>query len=299
MAENPFDPGANGAYRRWADEKRRGYELRARDDFPLLVDIDADGSIDDAAMSIIRDHVRRYNFALYRMREPSADHLAAVKHIGRQMGLRDLDRNLCAPEDRVTRLTVKPVEGARYIPYTNKPIGWHTDGYYNPMHQRVLAMVLHCQQPAAEGGVNQLLDHDMAYIHLRDEDPAFVEALSRPRVMCIPPNVVDGEELRPQTCSAVFMTEQEAPQQAPALTMRFSKRKHNIIWAGDNRTREALHCLFEFLESDSPWHVRYRLNAGEGVINNNVLHTRSGFRDDAANPRIYYRARYYNRINIQ
>ena len=297
MPENPFDLANCAAYRRWADAKRRGYDLRARDDFPLLVDIDADGGIDDAALAMIRDHVDRYNFALYRFREESSDHLEAVKRIGRRMGLKDLDRNLCAPEDRITRLAVKPVEGARYIPYTNKPIGWHTDGYYNPRHQRVLAMVLHCQNPAAEGGANQLLDHDMAYIHLRDQDPAFVEALSQPQAMCIPPNVVDGEELRPQTCSAVFLTEREEGQ-APALAMRFSKRKHNIIWAGDSRTQEALHCLFEFLESDSPWHVEYRLNAGEGVINNNVLHTRSGFRDDAASPRIYYRARYYNRINI-
>ncbi len=295
MAENPFDLDNTAAYRRWADAKRRAWDLRARDDFPLLVDIDADGHIDDTALATIRDHVDRYNFALYRMRGKSGDHLEAVKRIGRRMGLQELDRNLCAPEDRITRLTVKPVEGARYIPYTNKPIGWHTDGYYNPMHQRVLAMVLHCQQPAAEGGVNQLLDHDMAYIHLRDQDPAFIEALSRPDVMCIPPNVVDGEELRPQTCSAVFMVEDTGD--APALAMRFSKRKHNIIWADDSPTREALDCLFEFLESDSPWHVRYRLNAGEGVINNNVLHTRSGFRD-GERPRIYYRARYYNRINI-
>jgi len=115
-------------------------------------------------------------------------------------------------------------------------------------------------------------------------------------VMCIPPNVVDGEQLRPQTCSPVFLTEPGGD--APALAMRFSKRKHNIIWSDDGCTREALQCLFEFLESDSPWHLEYRLNAGEGVINNNVLHTRSGFSDDARRPRIYYRARYYNRINI-
>jgi len=33
-----------------------------------------------------------------------------------------------------------------------------------------------------------------------------------------------------------------------------------------------------------------------GVICNNVLHTRSAFRDDPAHPRLLYRARYYDRI---
>ena len=81
--------------------------------------------------------------------------------------------------------------------------------------------------------------------------------------------------------------------------MRFSKRKHNIVWSDDILTQEALDCLFKFLESDTPYTVVYRLNAGEGVINNNVLHTRSAFVDDPAHKRVYYRARYYNRINIQ
>jgi hypothetical protein len=162
------------------------------------------------------------------------------------------------------------------------------------MHQRVLAMVLHCQQPAAEGGINQLLDPDMAYIHLRDREPRYIEALSQPAVMCIPENVENGEIIRPQTCSAVFMQEQDH-----SLGMRFSKRKRNIIWADDALTQEALDCLFEFLDSDSPYHVEYRLKAGEGVINNNVLHTRSAFKDNVEHKRIYYRARYYNRIHIQ
>jgi hypothetical protein len=282
-------------YRQWANAKRAGYEDRSAEDFPLVLDIAANGDIDSRTLEIIRQHIDKYNFALYRLAAPVDDHLASVKNIGRQMGLKELDRNLCAPEDRITRLTVQDHgRPNQYIPYTNKAIGWHTDGYYNPLHQRVLAMVLHCQQPAAEGGVNQLLDQDMAYIHLRDQNPRYVEALSEPEVMCIPQNVENGKLIRPQTCSAVFMQEEDH-----SLGMRFSKRKHNIIWAKDAVTQEALHCLFEFLDSDSPYHVQYRLNSGEGVINNNVLHTRSAFKDDAEHKRIYYRARYYNRIRIQ
>jgi hypothetical protein len=282
------------AYLQWVEHKQAAYEKRKSNDFPLIIDIQKDGTIDDSALKIIDEHIHSYNFALYRMAGEIENHLDAVKHIGRQMGLLELDKNLCAREDRTTRLTVQDKGRAhQYIPYSNKPIGWHTDGYYNPLHQRVLAMVLHCEQPAAEGGENQLLDPDMLYIHLRNQNPEFIKALSQPQVMCIPENIEDGVLIRPQTCSAVFLQEQDHD-----LAMRYSKRKRNIIWADDGLTREALQCLEEYLESDSPYHIRYRLNAGEGVINNNVLHTRTAFTDSPDSKRVFYRARYYNRINI-
>ncbi len=283
------------AYQQWADAKRAAFDQRGSNDFALVIDIDGDGTIAAPALQEIAQQIERYNFAIYRMNGPIDDHLAALRHIGAQLGLKELDKNLCAREDRITRLTVQDQGRANfYIPYSNRAIGWHTDGYYNPMHQRVLAMVLHCEQPAAEGGENQLLDPDLVYIHLRDENPLFIEALSQPQVMCIPENIEDGELIRPQTCSAVFLEEDDA-----ALAMRFSKRKHNIIWADDALTREALDCLFKFLESDTHYVVNYRLNTGDGVIIYNVLHTRSAFMDDIQHKRVYYRARYYNRINIE
>ena len=282
------------AYRQWADDKQRAYEKRQSADFPLIIKIHNNGGIPQKELQLIDQQIRDYNFALYHLDGQVQDHLAAVKNIGKQMGLQELDKNLCAREDRITRLTVQQSGRANhYIPYSNKAIGWHTDGYYNPFEQRVQALVLHCEQPAAQGGENQLLDQDMAYIHLRNQNPRFIEALSQPRVMCIPENVEGGVQIRPQTCSAVFMQEQDH-----ALAMRYSKRKRHIIWADDVLTQEALACLVEFLESDSPYHIRYRLNAGEGVINNNVLHTRSAFTDSADSKRVFYRARYYNRINI-
>jgi hypothetical protein len=282
------------AYQQWVDYKKGVYDKRKSDDFPLIMEIHQDGYIPPAELRVIEQHIRDYNFALYRIQGEIDNHLDTVKNIGRQMGLHELDKNLCAREDRITKLTVQDSGRANhYIPYSNKAIGWHTDGYYNPFHQRVLAMVLHCEQPAAEGGENQLLDPDMVYIHLRNQEPRFIQALSQPQVMCIPENVEDGVLIRPQTCSAVFLQENDH-----TLAMRYSKRKRNIIWADDEVTREALECLVAYLESDSPYHIRYRLNAGEGVINNNVLHTRTAFTDASDSKRVFYRARYYNRINI-
>lgn len=90
-----------------------------------------------------------------------------------ELGLNKLDDNLCADEDSITSLQV--VETARhtsYIPYTNKRLSWHTDGYYNPPERQIRGMLLHCVENAMAGGENQLLDHEWAYIHLRDENPA-------------------------------------------------------------------------------------------------------------------------------
>lgn len=285
----------DSAYRQWAESKQAAYEKRKLSDFQLIVDIHQDGTIPPPALNTIRQQIRDYNFALYRINGEKIDHLSAVKRIGQQMGLKELDKNLCAREDRITQLSVKESGRANhYIPYSNKAISWHTDGYYNPLHQRVLAMVLHCQQPAVEGGENQLLDPDMAYIHLRNQNPLYIQALSQPGVMCIPQNIEDNVLIRPETCTAVFIQEHNH-----GLAMRFTKRKRNIIWSDDELTREALDCLLQFLDADTPYHIRYRLNAGEGVINNNVLHTRSAFVDSAESKRVYYRARYYNRIQIQ
>jgi hypothetical protein len=294
------------AYKNWKNYKKDSYERRATDNFSFIVGIDADGTIPQTSVSIIHHHLKRYNFAFYKMNdagsEATADTTAAIKRIGEQLGLLALDKNLCAQEDRLTQLTVaEQGRATKYIPYTNKAIGWHTDGYYNPMHQRVLAMVMHCQHAAACGGENDVLDPDMVYIHVRDQNPDFIRALSQPKVMCIPANIEDGVQIRAQTCSAVFMPEvgeHAGSTEVPVLAMRYSKRKRNIIWANDELTREALNCLEEFIESDSPWHLRYRLKAGEGVINNNVLHTRTAFTDDAEHKRVYYRARYYNRIKL-
>ena len=66
------------------------------------------------------------------------------------------------------------------------PIKWHTDGYYNPPERQVRSFVLHCVHSAAQGGENRLLDHEIAYLMLRDENADFIRALSTADAMTIP-----------------------------------------------------------------------------------------------------------------
>ena len=97
---------------------------------------------------------------------------APVRQLGQQLGLERLDDNLCSDDDSITSLKVvgKSREG-EYIPYTNKRLNWHTDGYYNRPDRQIRGVILHCVQPAAAGGESALMDHEIAYIQLRDENP--------------------------------------------------------------------------------------------------------------------------------
>ena len=79
--------------------------------------------------------------------------------------------------------------GNQYIPYTNKALSWHTDGYYNVLDKQIFGIIMHCVRPAAEGGVNSLLNPENVYIALRDENPAYIEALMHPEAMTIPDNI--------------------------------------------------------------------------------------------------------------
>jgi hypothetical protein len=214
-----------------------------------------------------------------------------VHQLGMQFGLSHLDDNLRSDEDDITSLTVKEQAGTQYIPYTNRPLSWHTDGYYNTPQHQVRGFILHCAQPAAEGGENQLIDHELVYLHLRDENPAYIAALMHPEAMTIPPNVAEGAEIRGASSGPVFSID----SQTGSLHMRYSARKRNIEWRDDALTLEAAACITQVLDIDELTYI-YRLKAGEGVICNNILHKRSGFNDSQDEKRLMYRARYYDRV---
>ena len=150
---------------------------------------------------------------------------------------------------------------------------------------------MHCVQPAAQGGENLLLDNEIAYMQLRDENPAYIKALMRDTAMTIPPNIVNDVEIRGEQTGPVFSVDK-----SEHLHMRYSARTRNIEWYDDDITREAVVYLNSLLNVNNPYVFRYSLNAGEGIICNNVLHCRTGFVDDAEHKRLLYRARYFDRV---
>jgi hypothetical protein len=108
--------------------------------------------------------------------------------------------------------------------------------------------------------------------------------------MTIPANLAEGQVVRPEQAGPVFSV-----TPVGRLHMRYTGRKRNIVWRDDPLTTRALACLRDVLHRQTPWHLEGRLQAGWGLISNNVLHTRTGF-EDGPRQRLLYRARYYDRL---
>jgi len=178
-----------------------------------------------------------------------------------------------------------------YIPYTTRAMNWHTDGYYNAPQDYIAGFVLHCVQPAADGGVNELLDPEIAYIRLRDRNPALLHALMHPRTMSIPENREPDGTLRPESIGPVFFADPATGR----MQMRYTARTRSIAWRDDPATQEAEQFLREELGRD-PLITRLALTAGQGVLNNNILHNRTGFSDGVGAGRLIYRVRFHNRV---
>ena len=80
--------------------------------------------------------------------------------------------------------------------------------------------------------------------------------------------------------------------------MRYTARTRNIVWRDDPVTDQAIAFLSTLLASDSVAIFRARLEAGQGIICNNVLHNRTAFVDDPDHKRLVYRARYMDPIAL-
>ena len=159
MANSPFDLANESGYRAWRNAKLAAYP-RSVDD--LIVPLGDPYHLTPAEIDALESRCARANMAIY-----SAPHLPAadksIPHqLARQLGLTHLEGNYLADEDGLSSITPTDEAGelrGEFIPYTHKPINWHTDGYYNALDRRILGMTLHCAQDAEAGGENALLDH--------------------------------------------------------------------------------------------------------------------------------------------
>jgi alpha-ketoglutarate-dependent taurine dioxygenase len=285
---SPFDLADDAAYRCWRARKLAGYPASLDE---LAVEVADPLHLTDAERDALIERCARANMAVYACARTTAVAADLPRAIGRQLGLVTLDVNYLADDDGITPLAVE-ADGPRsaYIPYTNRAIRWHTDGYYNPPERRIRAMILHCVQRAETGGENRLLDHELAYIALRDADPEHVRALMQPDAMTIPARSEEGEVARGDQIGPVFSVTGDG-----RLHMRYTARTRSIAWKEDPGVRAATAALAHILDTD-PRVLRARLAPGMGLVCNNVLHDRAAFTDSAQHRRLVLRARYYEAI---
>jgi len=288
----PFDLSDEYSYQRWREWKLADYPCTAQ---TLLIKVENPMQLGRDEHHSILSCCRKSNMAFYEIPAAMSGSKEAIRTLGQQFGLERLDMNLRADEDSITSLRAMPeMQGNHYIPYTNRPLNWHTDGYYNRLDQQVRSIVMHCVAEPATGGDNLFLDPEIAYILMRDENPDYITALMQFDAMTIPPNIEDGVEIRPLQSGPVFSVQASTG----ALHMRYTARTRSIEWKDDTNTQLAAGFLAELMGSESDYIIRHKLRAGQGIICNNVLHRREAFTDDVEKDaqRLLYRARYHDRI---
>lgn len=282
-----FDLSDASAYGRWRERKLTSAPKKVSD---LVVEVGDIAALSAAEHGALAERIAGCSMAVYaEAPHLGRDHKAALKALAAGFGLVSIDSNQLADDDGVTPLCVHH-EGvrARYIPYTERPITWHTDGYYNTPERSVRSLLLHCAGAAAEGGANRLMDHEMLYILLRDEDSDLIRVLMMADAMTIPGNDEEGMQ-RPATVGPVFSVDAGGN-----LHMRYTARSRNVEWS--ENAQPAAAAIKRLLETPSPYIYEHVLQPGQGLIANNPLHTREPFTDDPAQPRLLYRARYHERI---
>lgn len=288
----PFDLADTRAYAEWRAQKLDTAPRRIED---IVVTVDDPRQLKTEERERLVALNRRCNMAIYVSKTGSDPDKEIPRRLGAQLGMVTLDGHWLTDSDGISPLSVIGAEarGERrdFIPYTDRPIKWHTDGYYNRPEYTIRGLLLHCVQSAASGGENQLLDHEIAYLLLRDENPDYIRALSRPAVMTIPPRTDDQGVARAAQPGPVFSVNEDG-----TLHMRYTARTVSIVW--DAAADAARAALERILATPTPWTLRGRLEPGMGLVCNNVLHDRSGFIETAEKRRLLYRARYYERVAI-
>ncbi len=285
--QNSFDLDNTDAYMRWRDHKLANAIINTDE---LIVEINNPLALTSSEHAALLDRCQRSNMVIYASQVAIDE--STVQQFGRQFGLEHLDANWLAGEDGISEIRVMD-NGTRqhYIPYTDRPIKWHTDGYYNPPERTIRSMLLHCVRPAVSGGGNRLMDHEMAYLLLRDQNPQYIHALSARDAMTIPERVDETDGIRPAQSGPVFSLDDSGN-----LHMRYTARTRSIEWKQDATTLAAVAALERLLASDLSHIHHARLEPGMGLLCNNVLHDRAAFNDEPSHPRLLYRARYHSSV---
>lgn len=294
---NPFDLGDNASYGAWRAAKLAAYPNDISEITIAIGDLAAPTAEEKSA---IVTACQRANMAVYVTRptprngaETDAEMRRSLRQFASAFGLGGMEQHRSAEDDGIVAIEVTEAESKRaFIPYTKRALSWHTDGYYNSPDRAIKAMLLHCVRPALEGGINALLDPEIAYIRLRDKGTALIAAMMHSEAMTIPEAQEEDGSIRPVSTGPVFFVDA-----AGSLTMRYTARTRNISWRDDEDTRAAVSFLDRLLaHEEEPLIIKHKLGQGEGLISNNSLHTRTAFENGATSARLLYRVRYRERI---
>ncbi len=292
----PWDLSDDAKYQDWKGSKLEQASDLIEKSSPVVIEDLAHPTNAEKAEMLRRCRIG--NAVLYRSAAKNQTAEAVTKSLisfAESFGLIIAEKHRSAGKHGIVWLQENDSAGKKgYIPYSKRPMNWHTDGYYNTPDDKIRAMVLHCFHSANDGGVNQFIDNEIAYIRLRDENPEYIHALMHPQAMTIPENDEGNGKIRPVSIGPVFAADPETGK----LEMRYTARTRSIEWRDDQTTRDAVAFLTKTLASDDPFIQTVKMESGDGILCNNSLHNRTGFDADLSKPseRLMMRVRFHNRV---
>ena len=272
-------------YDSWKTDKLSKFSNNIED---LMVEIRDPMEISSAEKHKCAEIISNSNLVFFEIDKKPADIQQMLVMLSGQFGMRNFELMESSDGDGVTKIEVTDSNESKgdYIPYTNKALNWHTDGYYNDVSEPILSWLLFCQNNVIDGGINKFMDHEIVYI-LFNENSESIGDLFNDNVFTIPKNEKTD---RPDISGYVFRFLNEK------LHMRFSMRERNIIW--DDKLRASVQLLKEIITKNDNYHVKHKLEPNQGVISNNVIHMRTSFTNQENENRLLYRLRSKTRIDI-
>ena len=264
---------------RWAEEKEKNIPQNSDG---ILVNIHDINNVKTSEIAKIKETIYKYNSCIYSSKIALKSNTNLLKFV-ELVGMKTYDCNNIESNEIST---ITPLQNSKinYIPYTDKPLNWHTDGYYDK--KSIFSWLLHCVNPATQGGENYLLDHELVlreYL-LRNDD---IDNLMAEDALTIP---ASKDTSRPEISTYIFSFKNKYRR----LHMRFSMRKDNIGTSA--KASPAIIKLKEIIENDcAKYSLTYKLQKNEGIITNNILHGRKAFKDDKVKRKLL-RIRSYERL---
>ena len=270
----PRYDGQSSAYLSWREKRLHAQFTLPKLDWELTSDLDTPGDLH--AIAAMCQQVHQLGFAGYRWDITIEKQRLAIAKLAEHLGLSTTDSGVIQEASCLSLLEdLSGTARGRFLPYSNKAMNWHTDGYYNAEDNALHYFTLHCLQPAFRGGTLTVMDPELLLIALYDDNPQLVYELTHRDAMLLPSNADAEGHDRPDRSVPVFFAHDDG-----TLGLRFTMRTKHIQWR-TSETKAAADRAVELINANTQWHCPIRLESGQGVIARNVLHSRDAFEDAA------------------
>jgi len=269
-------------YNRWVNDKLGSYTNNIDN---LMIEIKNPLKLSKSEKEKCFKVLESQNMVFFNIEKPQKNIGFSLKELACQFGMGDYELDSQSDEVGLTKIQVETKKHhGEYIPYTNKPLNWHTDGYYNKTKNSILSWLLYCESSSDSGGINKFMDHEIAYI-LYNQKYQNIHELMKEDVYIIPENKMNS---RLEVKGYIFKFINQK------LHMRFSMREKNIIWR--KNIIDSINNLKKIIKESTKFHISYKLLPGQGVLTNNIIHMRTTFTNTKNKNRLLYRLRSKKRI---